>query len=114
MPAEAASADVARKRDIVVNGPVTIDLVAEGQGPLIVMLPSRGRDSEDFDDLAAELARNGYRVLRPQPRGRPRRRRVRAHGIPRPQGRVPARRGRLQQQRVLQYTQERRLVICPQ
>jgi pimeloyl-ACP methyl ester carboxylesterase len=44
-------------------------MISEGRGPLIVMLPSRGRDSEDFDDVAAGLAKAGYRVLRPQPRG---------------------------------------------
>jgi pimeloyl-ACP methyl ester carboxylesterase len=37
--------------------------------PLIVLLPSRGRGSEDFDDVAAGIAAAGYRVLRPQPRG---------------------------------------------
>jgi pimeloyl-ACP methyl ester carboxylesterase len=48
---------------------VTVDLVSEGSGPLVVLLPSAGRDSLDFDDLAASLAKEGYRVLRPQPRG---------------------------------------------
>lgn len=69
LAAPAGAADAPRKRDTLVNGEVTIDLISEGQGPLVVMLPSRGRDSEDFDDVAAELARNGFRVLRPQPRG---------------------------------------------
>lgn len=64
-----ALAQASRKRESIVNGAVTIDLISEGQGPLVVMLPSRGRDSEDFDDLAAEVASKGYRVLRPQPRG---------------------------------------------
>lgn len=58
-----------RRREIVRNGGVSIDLISEGRGPLIVMLPSRGRDSEDFDTVAAGLAGAGYRVLRPQPRG---------------------------------------------
>ena len=65
----AASAEVARTREIVRYDNVEIDLIAEGRGPLIVMLPSRGRDSEDFDDVASRLAQAGYRVLRPQPRG---------------------------------------------
>jgi pimeloyl-ACP methyl ester carboxylesterase len=64
-----ASAEVARTREIVRYDNVEIDLIAEGRGPLIVMLPSRGRDSEDFDDVASRLAGAGYRVLRPQPRG---------------------------------------------
>lgn len=37
--------------------------------PAIIMLPSLGRDSEDFDTVAAGLAARGFRVLRPQPRG---------------------------------------------
>ena len=64
-----ASAEGARTREIVRYDNVEIDLIAEGRGPLIVMLPSRGRDSEDFDDVASRLAQAGYRVLRPQPRG---------------------------------------------
>jgi pimeloyl-ACP methyl ester carboxylesterase len=64
-----ASAEGARSREIVRYDNVEIDLIAEGRGPLVVMLPSRGRDSEDFDDVASRLAKAGYRVLRPQPRG---------------------------------------------
>jgi pimeloyl-ACP methyl ester carboxylesterase len=64
-----AIAQSGRTRDIVKFDDVVIDLIAEGSGPLIVMLPSRGRDSEDFDEVAAGLARDGFRVLRPQPRG---------------------------------------------
>ena len=58
-----------RTRTLVTYDNVTIDLIAEGRGPLIVLLPSRGRDSEDYDDVAAGLAKEGFRVLRPQPRG---------------------------------------------
>ena len=69
MAGPAASAEAARSREIVRRDNVEIDLIAEGRGPLIVMLPSRGRDFEDFDDVASRLAEAGYRVLRPQPRG---------------------------------------------
>jgi pimeloyl-ACP methyl ester carboxylesterase len=65
----AASAEGTRSREVVRYDNVEIDLIAEGRGPLIVLLPSRGRDSEDFDDVASRLAAAGYRVLRPQPRG---------------------------------------------
>jgi len=58
-----------RTRDVVGYDDVQIEFIAEGKGPLIVMLPSSGRDSEDFDDVAAGLAAAGFRVLRPQPRG---------------------------------------------
>jgi pimeloyl-ACP methyl ester carboxylesterase len=64
------SADEAAKTHrLVTSGAVTIDVIVEGHGPTIVMLPSRGRDSEDYDEVAAGLAAAGYRVLRPQPRG---------------------------------------------
>ena len=46
-----------------------IDVIVEGRGPAIVLLPSSQRDSEDFDPLAAQLAARGFLVLRPQPRG---------------------------------------------
>src|SRR6266851_1652535 len=64
-----ASAQSDRKREIVADGDVRIEVIAEGAGTLVVLLPSRGRDSEDFDAVAAGIARAGYRVLRPQPRG---------------------------------------------
>jgi pimeloyl-ACP methyl ester carboxylesterase len=58
-----------RTRSLVKYDGVEIDLIAEGKGPPIVLLPSRGRDSEDYDEVAAGLAGEGFRVLRPQPRG---------------------------------------------
>ena len=64
-----AHADPARTRMLVPAGPAVIDTIAEGQGPPVVMLPSRGRDSEDYDAVAAAIAAQGFRVLRPQPRG---------------------------------------------
>jgi pimeloyl-ACP methyl ester carboxylesterase len=59
----------ARTRELVRRDNVTIEVIAEGRGPLIVMLPSLGRDSEEFDPAAARIAAAGFRVLRPQPRG---------------------------------------------
>jgi pimeloyl-ACP methyl ester carboxylesterase len=58
-----------RTRSLLTYGEVTIDVIAEGRGPVVVLLPSRGRDSEDYDEVAAGLAKEGFRVLRPQPRG---------------------------------------------
>lgn len=58
-----------RTRDIVAHGDVRIDVIAEGGGALLVLLPSSSRDSEDFDDAATAFAQAGLRVLRPQPRG---------------------------------------------
>ena len=59
-----------RTRNVVrLPGNVAIEVIAEGRGPLIVLLPSLGRDSEEFDPVAARMAKAGFRVLRPQPRG---------------------------------------------
>ncbi len=56
-------------RTIVQRGDVRIEVLAQGAGPVIVLLPSLGRGAEDFDPIAARLADAGFRVLRPQPRG---------------------------------------------
>jgi len=53
----------------VAAGEATIGVIAEGEGPPVVILPSRGRGVEDYDEVARGIARGGYRVLRPQPRG---------------------------------------------
>jgi len=58
-----------RTRAIVAHGEVRIEVISEGSGAVLVMLPSSSRDSEDFDDVAGAFARGGLRVLRPQPRG---------------------------------------------
>ena len=58
-----------RTREIVRHDNVSIEVIAEGRGPLVVLLPSLGRDSEEFDPWAAQIAAGGFRVLRPRPRG---------------------------------------------
>lgn len=55
---------IVRREDIAV-----IEVLAQGAGPLVVMLPSLGRGAEDFDPIADAVAASGFRVLRPQPRG---------------------------------------------
>jgi pimeloyl-ACP methyl ester carboxylesterase len=54
---------------VIRHGEVWIEVWAQGQGPLVVLLPSLGRGASDFDPIAKRLAQAGYRVLRPQPRG---------------------------------------------
>jgi pimeloyl-ACP methyl ester carboxylesterase len=66
---DASAADHKRTRELVRYADVTIDMITEGSGPLIILLPSRGRDSEDYDEVAQGIAEHGFRVLRPQPRG---------------------------------------------
>jgi pimeloyl-ACP methyl ester carboxylesterase len=63
------AAEHTRKREVVKYADVEIDVIAEGAGPLVVLLPSRGRDSYDYDEVAEGLAQEDFRVLRPQPRG---------------------------------------------
>jgi len=57
------------KRSIVARADVRIEVLAQGRGPLVVLIPSLGRPAEDFDDLSRRLAAAGYCALRPQPRG---------------------------------------------
>lgn len=63
----AAQADITRS--VVAHGDARIEVLAQGAGPLVVLIPSLGRGAEDFEDLARRLAAAGYRALRPQPRG---------------------------------------------
>jgi pimeloyl-ACP methyl ester carboxylesterase len=63
----ATGIDVTRR--LVERGDTRIEVLAQGSGPRVVMVPSLGRPAEDFDHLALALARAGYCALRPQPRG---------------------------------------------
>ena len=65
----AGAAHVERDRVLVRYAGITIETIVEGKGPAVVLLPSLARDSEDYDDVADGLVRQGLRVLRPQPRG---------------------------------------------
>jgi pimeloyl-ACP methyl ester carboxylesterase len=67
LPPSQASAE--HVRELMKYGDVAIDVIIDGNGPAIVLLPSLARDSEDYDAVARGLANAGYRVLRPQPRG---------------------------------------------
>ena len=58
-----------RTSHAVQQGNVTIEVIAEGSGPLMVLLPSLGRDVTEFDPLAERLRAAGFRVVRPRPRG---------------------------------------------
>jgi pimeloyl-ACP methyl ester carboxylesterase len=56
-------------RTVIACGDVRVEVLAQGNGPVIVLLPSLGRGAGDFDPIALRLAQSGYCVLRPQPRG---------------------------------------------
>ena len=65
----AATSDSMVRDDIVTRGNVQIEVLSQGQGPAIVILPSLGRSGRDYDKVAGLLAEDGFRVLRPEPRG---------------------------------------------
>jgi pimeloyl-ACP methyl ester carboxylesterase len=58
-----------RRTELVSYNNVQIEVVIDGNGPAIVVLPSLARDSDDYDEVAEGLAAAGFRVLRPKPRG---------------------------------------------
>jgi pimeloyl-ACP methyl ester carboxylesterase len=54
---------------VIARGDAHIEIVAQGSGPLVVLLPSLGRGAEDFAAIAGRLAAAGWRAVCPQPRG---------------------------------------------
>lgn len=67
--AEARQAASVIERHLLRRGDITIEVLDQGAGAAVFLLPSLGRGTEDFDHVAACLAERGHRVLRPQPRG---------------------------------------------
>ena len=65
----AAATAAERLTELVRYNDVQIEVVFEGSGPAVVLLPSLARDSDDYDEVAEGLAKAGFRVLRPKPRG---------------------------------------------
>ncbi|MFM0515885.1 alpha/beta hydrolase [Caballeronia jiangsuensis] len=55
--------------DVVKHGNVQIEVLSQGKGPTVVILPSLGRSARDYDQVAQYLVADGFRVLRPEPRG---------------------------------------------
>ncbi len=56
-------------RKIVPRGEVSLEVFVQGEGPMVVLLPSLGRGAEDFEPMASVFEAEGFRVVRPQPRG---------------------------------------------
>ena len=54
---------------LVANGKDQVEVWSQGTGRLLVMLPSAARGADDYDAAAVVLAAQGFRVLRPEPRG---------------------------------------------
>src|SRR3954468_14515042 len=64
-----AATAAGRRAEFVRYADVQVEVVAEGDGPAVVLLPSLARDSDDYDQVAEGLAAAGFHVLRPKPRG---------------------------------------------
>lgn len=65
----AATGDSKVTDDVVKHGNVQIEVLSQGKGPTVVILPSLGRSGRDYDQVARYLVADGFRVLRPEPRG---------------------------------------------
>ncbi|MEN9587872.1 MAG: hypothetical protein RIT15_1447 [Pseudomonadota bacterium] len=65
----ACASYVPTNRVLLAQGDVQIDVLVDGAGPAVVLLPSSQRDSLDYDEVAHLMAAKGFKVLRPQPRG---------------------------------------------
>lgn len=57
------------KDELIKYDNVQIQVHTQGKGPVVVILPSLGRSGHDYDQVAAQLQKDGFRVLRPEPRG---------------------------------------------
>lgn len=55
--------------EFVAAGQARIEVLIDGDGPAVVLIPSSQRDSLHEGEFVEHLARAGFRVLRPQPRG---------------------------------------------
>ncbi|KAF4768634.1 hypothetical protein N7455_000223 [Penicillium solitum] len=52
------------------SGEANIQVLVQGAGPTVVIIPSYGRDGgDDYNYFSNSLVDAGYLVLRPQPRG---------------------------------------------
>lgn len=63
------SPDFQLQTRLVPIGEVTIEIFTVGEGPWLVMLPSLGRGVEDMQALAHRIAKQGFSVCLPNPRG---------------------------------------------
>lgn len=62
-------AQAARTQVLVPHDGAQIEVIVDGEGDAVVLLPSSQRGSDDFDAVAERIAAAGHKALRPQPRG---------------------------------------------
>ncbi len=55
--------------EMVKYGDVSIQAYVQGKGPTIVIMSSLGRSVRDYDVVAQDLVKQGFRVIRPEVRG---------------------------------------------
>lgn len=67
--AQTGSVQQSEQVTYVQNGDAKLRVFVEGSGPAIVLLPGQGRGPRDYDTLTKHLVSEGYRVVRPEPRG---------------------------------------------
>jgi pimeloyl-ACP methyl ester carboxylesterase len=65
----AAKRHVVRYRPPHAHGDVQIEYADQGSGPAVCILPSLARSGRDYDVVAGLLQQDGFRVVRPEPRG---------------------------------------------
>lgn len=58
-----------RSHVLLAHGGAQIEVIVDGDGDAVVLLPSSQRGSDDLDAVAERIAAAGHKVLRPQPRG---------------------------------------------
>jgi pimeloyl-ACP methyl ester carboxylesterase len=58
-----------RSHVLLAHDGAQIDVIVDGEGDAVVLLPSSQRGSDDLDAVAERIAAAGHKVLRPQPRG---------------------------------------------
>ena len=61
--------DYPMQTQLVQTEAVTIEVLTVGAGPWLVMLPSLGRGVEDMAEVAHRIAKQGFSVCLPNPRG---------------------------------------------
>lgn len=60
---------IQEREQFITNGKASIQVTVRGRDASIVCIPSFGRSVHDFDDLSQRLAKAGYQIILPEPRG---------------------------------------------
>ena len=63
VPAYAGTNAYPVESSIVAHDDVRIEVLAQGAGPVIVILPSLGRSGADYDVVSANLASDGFQGI---------------------------------------------------